>query len=382
MNEPEQWWIGALAQDGSAHDADTLGTRVIDLGPQHPTRAGLVGLRLWWDGDIVQAAEIQPGYLHRAAEKLFEVRDYRQVLMLADRHDWQASFSGELVAAMACEQAMGLTAPPRAVWLRTLLAEVARVGSHLAFLSWAGHSLRDAELSASIRRSRDDQRNLLLRLSGNRLHPMLSRLGGLAADVDDEWLSELDAWSGRVAGIDLAGAVARLELPDGLGHIDQNSINSHGISGPAARASGARADLRRAPGYLAYSELEWPAPRTIDSGDAKGRFAQLAVEIGESLALISQCAARLASVSGPVDVKLSKIIKLPDSETWLSIEAPLGVAGIHVVSRGGTTPWRFALRTPTFATVNALQSALVGTPREHLDAVIASLGWTIGDLDK
>ena len=369
----EQWWLGALATQ-----------RVLDLGPEHPSRAGLVGLTVDLDDDRhVTAARIQPGFLHRGAEKLFEVRDYRQVLMLADRHDWQASFSGELVAALACEQLLGLSAPERAVWLRTLLAEVARIGSHLGFLSYLPHAAGDAELASRVRRARDAARDLMLSLSGNRLHPMLNRLGGLAADAPAQWWPQLEDWLVDVESLSFTAAIAASDLPAGLGHLDVGQINHFGISGPAARASGVALDLRRSPGYLAYGELDVAITPVPDAnGDIASRFAAMEYDIQSSVKMIQECAQRLQAIEGPVNVKLSRIIKLPDAEVWLNIEAPFGIAGIHLVSRGGTTPWRFKLRTPTFAQVNVLQQVLVGVPMQKVPDVVASFGYTIGDLDK
>ena len=381
MTPTEQWWLGAL----TPHTASDIAVQgVIDLGPQHPSRAGLVGLRVDLDDDRrITAASIQPGFLHRGAEKLFEVRDYRQVLMLADRHDWQAPFSGELVAALACEQLLGLSAPPRAVWLRTLLAEVARIGSHLAFLSWVPFALGDAGLGAQLRNVRDQGRELMLALSGNRLHPMLNRLGGLALDADATWWDRLERWLEMVGALELDNAITGLGLPAGLGKLSSRQILAFGVSGPAARASGTDVDLRRKPGYLAYPQIKC-AERDIPqrTGDVTARFHWLVYEIWNSVDCIRCCADQLVSIDSPINTKLSRIIKLPDAETWLSIEAPLGIAGIHLVSRGATTPWRFKLRTPTFAQMNVLQQVLVGVRQQWVPAVIASFGYTIGDLDK
>ena len=119
--------------------------------------------------------------MHRGAEKLFEVRDYRQILMLADRHDWHAPFFGELAIALACEQMMGLVVPDRAVWLRTLLAEHTRILSHCGFLSWVA---TPAGGDLGLHRVREDLRGQTRRLTGNRIHPMINRIGGLAADAD------------------------------------------------------------------------------------------------------------------------------------------------------------------------------------------------------
>ena len=117
------------------------GTILLDLGPEHPSQAGLIELRLWTDNDVITTARVVVGAMHRGAEKLFEVRDYRQILMLADRHDWHAPFFGELAVALVCEQMMGLAVPDRAIWLRTLLAEHTRILSHCGFLGYVPHRI-------------------------------------------------------------------------------------------------------------------------------------------------------------------------------------------------------------------------------------------------
>lgn len=357
------------------------GQTVLDLGPQHPTRAGVVAIDVELDeSDVIVAARVQPGFLHRAAEKLFEVRDYRQVLMLADRHDWQAPFSGELVAALACEQLLGLSAPPRAVWLRTLLAETARIGSHLGFLTWVAHASPDPHLAASIRAARERWRELMLQLSGNRLHPMLNRLGGVEASPDQRWCEAVAQWLDEVVALPLQAGIDALDLPPGLGVVTAEVIAQFGLSGPSVRSVGLERDLRRDPGYLSYHRLSQHFI-TSNRGDVVGRFQQFVAELHYSADLARKCLPHCLGEE-PTSVKLSKIVKIPDDQTWVTIEAPLGIAGVHLVSRGGTTPWRLALRTPTFANMNAVQALLVGVPAEHAGAVVASMGYTIGDLDK
>jgi NADH-quinone oxidoreductase subunit D len=111
------------------------GDLVINLGPGHPSGHGMLRLRLTLDGALITAAEPVIGFVHRGAEKLFEVRDYRQIIVLANRHDWLGAFASELGVVLAAERLAGIEVPPRAVWARTLLAELNRVLSHLAFLS-------------------------------------------------------------------------------------------------------------------------------------------------------------------------------------------------------------------------------------------------------
>ena len=369
--------VGAIAPDS------------ISLGPEHPTRAGLVRLGVTADaGGVIEHVDIEPGFLHRGAEKLFEVRDYRQVLMLADRHDWQAPFFGELGTALACERLLGLTPPTRATVLRTLVAEVTRLHSHLGFLSFVGFHAERPHLEGLVRLARDRARDLLMSWTGNRLHPMLNRLGGLASDAPEGWFAQVQEWLTHVDA-------ARTALAEELSRDEWRSLtpapltrdvaSTYGVSGPAVRASGWDLDLRTRTNTLDYAAIdaaEVLVPPAESPGTVADRFDRWVLEVGQSSELVRRSLERAREVTGQVNVPLSKIIKLPDAEIWSELEAPQGVAGVHLVSRGGTTPWRLKLRTPTFANVNALHAMLVGVHVDEIAIVIASMGWTIGDLDK
>ncbi len=361
------------------------GTILLDLGPEHPSQAGLLELRLWTDGDVITSARVVVGAMHRGAEKLFEVRDYRQILMLADRHDWQAPFFGELAVALVCEQMMGLVVPDRAIWLRTLLAEHTRILSHCGFLSYVPYRIPG---DPGLRRLREELRNQSLRLTGNRIHPMATRIGGLGVDADDAWL-QAERKVGRQAA-QVAGAVLTMiesppfaGLTSGVGLLDHETIQQFGVSGPAARASGVDLDLRLQLPYLAYRELaDLITPPARRSGDALSRLGVLAEELAISASLIIACIDRLTELPGPVSVKLGKIIRVPEGEAYSAIEAPLGIAGVFLVSRGGKTPWRLKLRTPSFNNVSSLERVLVGVRTEALEATLASIGYVVGDIDK
>ena len=361
------------------------GTIMLDLGSEHPSHAGLIELRLWTEDDVITTARVVVGAMHRGAEKLFEVRDYRQILMLADRHDWQAPFFGELAVAMICEQMMGLTVPDRAVWLRTLLAEHTRILSHCGFLVYVPHRLsRDPGL----RDLREQLRTQTLWLTGNRIHPMATRVGGLAVDADDAWLRaerEVAEQATRVAEAVLAmiDSAEFSALTSGVAVLDRDTIGQFGVSGPAARASGVDLDLRRQRPYLAYAELAGMiTPPTRHSGDAHARLGVLAEELITSASLIIACTEQLQGLSGPVSVRLGKIIRIPEGEAYVSIEAPLGIAGVFLVSRGEKTPWRLKLRTPSFNNISSLERVLVGVRTEALEATLASIGYVVGDIDK
>ena len=365
----KQYTIGGLSLPG--HDS-------LSLGPRHPTSVGLIRLSLHTDNGVISHADVTSGFGHRAAEKLFEVRDYRSMIMLADRHDWLAAFSGELSLTLTVENALRLTPPPRATVLRTLLAEYARLHSHLSFLSY----LADGELEARLWACVEGLRQGLLTWTGNRVHPMLARVGGLAADVPAGWLDALDDLLDDVARVssDLRGVLARTDRFSGLAVLDAETCLSYGLSGPVSRAADLDLD-RRYTGYLAYGELHRPV-QTRDAGDAQARFGVLIDELGTSVDMIRMARALAGETPGDVDVRLSRRLKVPEGEHQTQIEAPWGVAGCLMVSRGGQTPWRVALRTPSFANLSALGTALSGAPEEQICDVVASLGYTIGDADK
>src|ERR1700754_4329001 len=121
---------------------------ILNIGPQHPSTHGVLRLRLVLDGERVRSAEPIVGYMHRGAEKLFEVRDYRQIIVLANRHDWLSAFSNELGVVLAVERLMGIEVPERAVWLRTALAELNRVLNHLMFLG--SYPLEIGEIDSAV----------------------------------------------------------------------------------------------------------------------------------------------------------------------------------------------------------------------------------------
>jgi len=360
-------------------------TIMLDLGPEHPSHAGLIELRLWTEDNVITTARVVVGAMHRGAEKLFEVRDYRQILMLADRHDWQAPLFGELAVAMACEQMMGLAIPDRAVWLRTLLAEHTRLLSHCGFLGYVAHRL---QRDLGLRVLREALRAQTLRLTGNRIHPMATRVGGLGVDADEAWLQaerQVAERATRVSEILLTMIDSALfgRVTSGVGLLNRDTIQEFGVSGPAARATGVDLDLRVQRPYLAYAELgsmiSSPMRR---SGDAQTRLRVLAEELAISASLIIACAERLRELPGPVSVRLGKIIRVPEGEAYLAVEAPLGIAGVFLVSRGEKTPWRLKLRTPSFNNISSLERVLVGVPTEALEATLASIGYVVGDIDK
>ncbi|ACU34289.1 NADH-quinone oxidoreductase subunit D [Actinosynnema pretiosum subsp. pretiosum] len=341
--------------------------RVVDLGPLHPSAHGAYRLRLTVrDDEVITSAEPLVGHLHRGAEKLFEVRDYRQVLTLANRHDWLAAFCNELAVALAVERMTGMDVPPRAQWLRALLCELNRVMAHLVFLA----PLTDPVAAA---RGREAVQAVLEEASGGRIHFMANRIGGLREDVPAGWAERV------------AGALDAVEVPEvptglaGLGVLSRADALARGVTGPIGRASGVDLDLRRDDPLPAYRELD-VRPSVRDGGDAHARVACMVDDLAQAVALARECLRRLPG--GPVNLRLPKAVKAPEGSVYTRVEAPLGVSGVHLASRGEKTPWRLKLRTPSFNNVQALSALLPGTPVAQLPLVLGSFAVVVGDIDR
>ena len=351
---------------------------------------GALRLRLRLDGDRIAACEPEIGFLHRGVEKLFEARDYRQIIVLANRHDWLSAFANELGVVLAVERMLGIEVPARAVWLRTLLAELNRVLHHLMFLG----SYPD-ELGRSPRQAlheREAVLGVMEELSGGRMHYMFNRVGGLKEDLPEGWLTRARRAADGVRALlpELTGATLDdptfRERTQGVGVLAPEVVGEYGVSGPVARASGSTMDLRRGEPYLAYGDLAADGRLRIPTrqeGDAWARFAVLLEEIGASLDLVDGCVERLHGLPrGPVNVRLPKIVKAPEGSTYAWTESPGGINGYYLVSRGEKTPWRLKLRTPGFNNAAALPHVVEGSRVAELVPILGSMFFVIGDIDK
>lgn len=361
---------------------------VLNIGPQHPSTHGVLRLRLLLDGERIVHAEPIVGYMHRGAEKLFEVRDYRQIVVLANRHDWLSAFANELGVVIAAERMLGMEVPVRAVWTRMLLAELNRVLNHLMFLGSYPIELGAITPIFYAFRERETIQAVMEEVSGGRMHYMFNRVGGLKEELPA-------GWTGRVR---TAVNDVRHRLPDienlvlgneifhartkGVGVLSPAQVHAYGVSGPIARASGVDMDLRRDEPYLAYDELDVPVV-TRTTGDCFARFECLFEQANVSLDLADACLDRLGALPpGPVNTRLPKVLKVPEGSTYAWTENPLGVNGYYLVSRGEKTPWRLKLRSASFNNIQVLGELLPGALVSDMVAILGSMFFVVGDVDK
>ncbi|GGO61624.1 NADH-quinone oxidoreductase subunit D [Nonomuraea cavernae] len=374
--------IGAGAKELATEDM------ILNIGPQHPSTHGVLRLRLTLDGERIATAEPIIGYMHRGAEKLFEVRDYRQIIMLANRHDWLSGFANELGVVIAAERMLGMEPPVRAVWARTLLAELNRVLSHLMFLGSYPLELGAITPLFYAFNERERVQGVMEEISGGRMHYMFNRVGGLKEDLPLGWLdrvSEAVAETRRrvpdIEDLILGNEIFRARTK-GVGVLGREQIMQYGVSGPIARASGVDFDLRRDQPYLAYPELPVKVV-TRTAGDCHARFEVLLDQLKVSLDLADACVEHLRSLPpGPINQRLPKVLKVPEGHTYAWTENPLGINGYYLVSRGDKTPWRLKLRSASFNNIQVLREMLPGHLVADMVAILGSMFFVVGDIDK
>jgi NADH-quinone oxidoreductase subunit D len=366
---------------------------VLNIGPQHPATHGVLRLRIVVDGERIISADPVVGYMHRGAEKLFEVRDYRQIIVLANRHDWLSAFANELGVVLGVEHMLGMEVPERAVWARTLLAELNRVLNHLMFLGSYPLELGAITPIFYAFREREELQSVMEEISGGRMHYMFNRVGGLKEDLPAGWLGRV---SDAVAAVrrrlpDLEGLLVGNEIVHartrGVGVLTRDLAAAYGVSGPVARASGVDMDLRRDEPYLAYGTLFAPGGPgrvvTRTEGDALARLQCLLEQVRVSLDLADACVDTLHSLPrGPVNVRLPKVLRVPEGHRYTWTENPLGLNGYYLVSKGDKVPWRLKLRSASFGNVQVLSRLLPGCLVADLVAVLGSMFFVVGDIDK
>lgn len=376
------------------HPGDAVRSdRILDLGARHPSSHGMLRIKVTLnDENCIEHAEPLIGSMHRGAEKLFEARDYRQLVMLTDRHDWLSAPGSELGAVLAIEFLLGLEPPARATWLRMLLAEINRIGVHALFLAeFPWHAVDPAtatkfrDLKAPLLQRREELLQLTESLTGARIHVMWNQIGGVRSDIpNDQWLPQANQTIQHILQV-VTKAQELINNASGLdcGYLDPATIDSHGVTGVIARASGVARDLRKDVSYLFYGEIKDSLHiPTRTEGTARARLQLLCEEITQSVRLIEEVAQRLNHTDTPIDSPLPKVLRVPEGSVYRATENPLGTNGYWLVSAADKMPHRFKLRSASFNNVSALPHMLQGCSLDQALTVLATTFFITGDIDK
>jgi len=358
----------------------------LSIGPQHPATHGTLRIAVKLDGEQVIAADPVCGYMHRGYEKLAEVRKYPQITTLVNRIDWLGSFANEVPFILAAEKLMGIEAPPRAQWIRTVLFELARLGNITLFLGDMGVQLGALTPVFYAFRDREHVLNLIEAATGGRFHPNYDRIGGLKEDLPKGWIDETRAVMEKVRRFCdemedlLMGNEIFEQRTRGIGVIPPEVGMSYGLSGANLRASGVDWDLRRdGDTPLAWREVDWKV-WTHPDGDSFARYWVRLQETREATKIVEQLLDGLPS--GPIMAKVPRIIKVPAGEAWVHTENPLGEMGYYVVSKGDIGPFRVKIKSASFNNISILPWLLKGVYVPDIITILASLYFILGDIDR
>ena len=367
--------------DGSLATEDMI----LNIGPQHPSTHGVLRVVLELDGEVIVRAEPVIGYMHRAAEKLAEVRDARQTMVLMNRHDWLSAFNNELGFVIAVERLAGIEVPERAQWIRTMFAEWNRILNHLMFSGSYPLELGAMTPIFYAFREREMIQDLMESATGARMHHSYCRVGGLKDDLPAGFLRRsvdvlaavrktIREFERLIMGNEIIFARCR-----NIGVLSAETALGYGTSGPVLQASGVPMDPRKDEPYEKYGEVEFDVP-VGQTGDSYDRLWVLVERMKQSCDIIEQCMDRLppGEFRAP---KLPKTLKL-DGEAYVRTENPLGMMGYYLVGDGRKQPYRLKMRTPSFSNVSVIPAMLPGTQLPDLISILGSIFFVVGDVDR
>jgi NADH-quinone oxidoreductase subunit D len=370
----------------------------LNIGPQHPSTHGVLRLVAQIDGERLHSVEPVVGYMHRGYEKLAEVRSYPQVTALVNRIDWVAGFANEIPFIVAAERLLGVEVPERAQVIRLILTEMARMASHLVFMSSYPLEIGATTPLMYALRERERVLDLIEGVTGGRFHPNFNRIGGVkpaagagaqqkkvAQDIPAGFFAETRAAMQKARDVceELEDLVSGNEIfmarTKGVGVIPAERAAAHGVSGPNLRASGVPLDLRKVEDYLPYDRYEFDVV-TGDNGDCWDRYQVRIEEVRQAARIVEQAIDGLPA--GPLQGKVPKVIKVPAGEIYVRAENPKGEMGYYLVSDGGQGPYRLKIRSASFSNLSILPWLLEGALVPDIIAVLGSLDFVLGDVDR
>ena len=384
--------------------------QIINMGPQHPSTHGVLRLQIELEGETVRRVKPIIGYLHTGMEKTAETLTYTQGSTNVTRMDYLSPFFNELAFSLTVEQLLGIDLPERADAIRILMTELNRVASHLLFTATMGMDIGALSMMIYGWREREIVLDFFEKVTGLRMNHNYIRPGGVAADLPDGWQDDVTHLIGVVnAGVDEYEELLNenpifLDRTLGVGVLTPQECKQFGITGPLARASGIDWDLRKEMPYCGIDKYEFDVP-TGQHGDVFDRYIVRVAELRESLKIVEQVLDMMPAgdyrttdpkVTPPprkrIDESMEALIhhfklftsgiEVPPGTAYQSVEGPRGEIGCHLVSKGGTRPWRMHWRAPSFAAVQALPSMMSDSLIADLIAALASTDPVLGDVDR
>ncbi len=346
---------------------------VIPLGPYHPLQEEPEFYQLTVEGETVVDIDVRIGYNHRGIEKLAESKTYDQVVFLVERICGICSTSHPVASVQAMEDISGIEVPERALYIRTIIAELERLHSHLLWLGLAGHFLGYNTVWMWAWKYREPVLDIFEVITGNRQSYAMMKAGGVRRDIDEDdipWIMKemdklipiLDMFKGAVLDDPVLGA--RLK---GVGVLTKEAAKEYSALGPTLRASGIARDVRKDSPYAAYDRVNWNVI-TQEGGDVFGKAVVRVLEMYETISIIKQCLTKMPK--GPIDINVKEI---PPGEGIGHAEAPRGEVFHYIRSDGTNTPARYKMRAPTFMNFPTFKATCVGQTVSDATITLAAI---------
>jgi NADH-quinone oxidoreductase subunit D len=358
---------------------------IINMGPQHPSTHGVLRILIEVDGEELKAAEVSLGYLHRGIEKLAEHRRFNAIGTLMDRGDYVSGIHGETAVALAVETLMEIEVPRRAKWLRTMMAEINRIASHLVWYGTFGLDTGAMGQFLYCMRDRENLLDILEAVTGQRMMFNYVRPGGVVGDLPAgadakirAFLDTFDAYLDEHHAL-LGGNEIFQGRTKGIGVIDADKALAFGLTGANLRASGIDFDIRKKRPYDAYPELDFDVPLG-SNGDAWDRYMVRMGEMRQAARMIRQCIDGLPE--GDFTAKVPKVLRPPAGEVYASVESSRGETGIHLVTDGSDTPYRMHYRAPSFFALQVVEDLIPGHLIADACMIVGSTDIMLGESDR
>ncbi len=399
--------VGAAGLDDA--DAQAPGSYTINFGPQHPAAHGVLRLILELDGEIVERVDPHIGLLHRGTEKLIEYKTYAQALPYFDRLDYCSPMCMEHSFVLAIEKLLGLEIPPRAQYIRTLMAELTRIKNHM--LNLGAHIMDVGAMTPNLWlfEIREDIMQFYERVSGARMHANYFRVGGVRADLPEKLLADLGEWLDTRFKLfeDAISLVADNRIFKqrnvDIGIVSREDAIAWGFSGPMIRASGLPWDIRRSQPYEIYDRMDFDVP-VGTNGDCYDRFMVRVEEVRQSMRIMRQCLKQMPA--GPIGAN-SKVFPpkraemktsmealihhfklytegfhVPAGEVYVATESPKGEFGVYLVADGTNRPYRCKIRPTAFSHLQAMDFMMKGHMLADVTAVLSAIDIVFGECDR